>query len=247
MTRLVFALPLLALVAACDPGEADREGAAPQAEASPDAAPAISPAEDLLTRYTAIVHPGEFAPKDDCTNLSGAPEFRRALAQAVVDRDADALASLADPALALDFGGGAGIDTLRARLVDPDYALWDELERLLPLGCAAGEDGSTIIMPHYFAQDLGDRDAFTTFVALGGDVPLRASPAPDGEGLDNVGWQGVQVDGYPDEGAQFTQVTAADGKVGYVERAALRSIVDYRLLANRMDDGWKITALIAGD
>lgn len=246
MSRFIYALPLLALVAACNPGEADRDAAVPQAETSPDAVPANSPAEELLTRYTVTRHPGEFAPKDDCTNLSGAPEFRRDLAQAVVDRDADALVALADPVIHLDFGGGFGHATLRARLTDPQYALWDKLEKLLPLGCAVWE--ATIIMPHYFAQDLGERDGFTTFIVIGADVPLKATAANDGETLGNVGWQAVQVNGgYPPESDAFTPVTTDDGKQGFVARESLRSVVDYRLLADRGDDGWRITMLVAGD
>ncbi|MFC3100849.1 hypothetical protein [Altererythrobacter lauratis] len=240
--RLSLALPLLLLVAACDQGDAP-----PSAMATQETAAAAGTPEELLTRYTALSPAGEFAPKDDCLNLAGAPEFRRALAQAVIARDTYALLALADPAIGLDFGGGSGLDTLRARLTDPEYGLWEELEAILPLGCAAGTDGNSLTMPHYFAADIGERDPYATYIAIGSDIPLRAGAWDDAEVLANVGWQGVEVSEYPGEGASFASVITSDGRQGFVAMSDLRSLIDYRLLANRGDDGWKITMLIAGD
>lgn len=240
--RLALALPLMVLVAACGPGESP-----PPVSDAQESVPAADTPEELLTRYTAANPVGEFAPRDDCLNLSGAPEFRRALAQAVIARDADALVALADPAIGLDFGGGGGLDTFRARLTDPDYALWEELEAILPLGCAAGADGNSLTMPYYFAQDIGARDPYATYIAIGPDVLLRAGPAADAEVLGNVGWQGVEVSEYPGEGASYASVTASDGRQGFAAMSELRSLIAYRLLANRGDDGWKITMLVAGD
>ena len=240
--RIALSLPLMLLVAACGEAESPTPGSDTQ-----ESVPAAGTPEELLTRYTALSPAGEFAPRDDCLNLAGAPEFRRALAQAVIARDADALVALADPAIGLDFGGGGGLDTLRSRLTDPDYALWEELEAILPLGCAAGTDGNSLTMPYYFAQDIGERDPYATYIAMGSDVPLRSAAAADAEVLSNVGWQAVEVSEYPGEGASFASVTAADGRQGFAAMSDLRSLIDYRLLADRGDDGWKITMLVAGD
>ncbi|MFC3097295.1 hypothetical protein [Alteraurantiacibacter palmitatis] len=240
--RLALTLPVLLAMAAC--GEAEGPPVASDTQAA-TAAPGTP--EELLTRYTALSPAGEFAPRDECLNLAGAPEFRRALAQAVIARDADALVALADPAIGLDFGGGAGVDTLRARLTDPEYGLWEELEAILPLGCAAGTDGNSLTVPHYFAADIGTRDPYATYIAMGSDVPLRASAADDAEILANIGWQAVEVSEYPGEGASYASVTASDGRQGFAAMSDLRSLIDYRLLANRGDDGWKITMLVAGD
>jgi hypothetical protein len=96
------------------------------------------------------------------------------LATAVANRDEVMLLPLFAPDVLLDFGGGSGREELRRRLNDPEYRLWDELEALLPLGCAEGADGG-ITMPWLWAQDLDEDDAFAR-----PDYRLIASPMADG-------------------------------------------------------------------
>ena len=51
-----------------------------------------------------------------------------------------------------------------------------------------------------------------------------------------------------DPAARYAEVTAADGSRGFVATAKLRSILDYRLIADKAEGGeYRITALIAGD
>jgi len=235
MKRMFVGLTLA--LAACGSGESTT----PETET-----PAADPAAALLARHEGAT--GPFAPRDDCSGIAGADEFRLALANAVLARDAEALLALADPAIRLDFGGGAGHDLLRARLDDPDYLLWEQLEAILPLGCAAAPEGSMLTLPWYFAQDLGGRDPFETLMVAGAEVPLRAAPQADAEVLERLSWSAVlQVADAP-ETEGYMLVRAPDGTTeGYVASGALRFALDYRALANRVDGSWKLTALIAGD
>ena len=188
---------------------------------------------------------GPFAPRDECSKLSGANEFRNALGLIIAKRDADGLMALTDPQVKLDFGGGFGHATLRERLDDPQYRLWEELGALLDLGCATNAEGD-LILPWYFAQDMKVDDAFGAMLALGNKVPVRRAAADDGEVVEHVAWDtGDLVEGYSDE--PFLKVRTRVGREGFVAREQLRSLVDYRLIARKGEGGWMIEVFIAGD
>lgn len=258
MNRLaIFALLALA---ACSPNkqpEGQQTQAAPEAAATPTA-PVAAPApktkaEALLFKYTRTwpgheAATGPYAPRDECGALPGADDFRLALAKAVTARDADALIKLVDPHVRLDFGEGSGADLVRKRLASPIYRLWDELDKLLPLGCASQAKDS-LTVPWYFAQDFGKHDSYRIMMVIGQDVPLLAKPDKAAPVLANLSWDGVELAQGETSDAQgpFAHVTSFGGKTGYVARDKLRSLLAYRLLANRTDAGWQITGLVAGD
>ena len=208
----------------------------PEASATPGAEPAASPKP--LTAYP---------PLDECAKLPGFPAFRDAVFAAAAKRDGEALASLADPAINLDFGGGAGTDELRKRLADPKSVLWEEIAALAPLGCAA--DGTVATLPAIFSRVPDDIDAARTMLVTGTDVPLRRKPSPAAEAVRKLDWALVTLKGEGfDPAARYAQVTIADGSTGFVATAKLRSVLDYRLIADKSGSGeYRITALIAGD
>jgi hypothetical protein len=191
--------------------------------------------------------PGRYAPRNECTRLPGAPAFRDALAAAVARRDVEALARLAAPRVKLDFGGGAGRNSLRRHMRGSEGSVrWRALSRLLPLGCAASHGELTL--PWFFAQDLGDLDPFNVLLATGAKVAVypraRASVKPVGQ----LAWQLVKPLASFDQTQAFQQVQLVGGALtGYVATAQLRSPVDYRLTATRTSGNWRITSFIAGD
>src|SRR3569623_218891 len=249
MKRLL-GLELLAH-AACSQG---KQQAQPAGEASASSAPTpaatFTPpktkAGALLAKYASAS--GPYAPRDECAGLDGAEDFRVALADAVVKRDDDALIKLTDPHVRLDFGDGHGADLLRKRLDSPIFKLWDEIAAIVPLGCAAqGKDALTI--PWFFSQDFGKRDGSRVMIVLGKDVPLLAGPNKGAAVTAKLTWDGVELaQGETSAGeSAFAHVTSFGGQTGYVARDKLRSLLAYRLLANRTGDANKITGLITGD
>lgn len=189
---------------------------------------------------------GRYAPRDECVGLPGADAFRQSLAQAVEARDAEALIALAAPDVKLDFGGGAGAAQLQARLDGENPTLWDELDALLQLGCAA-KGQSRITLPWYFAQKIDAVDPAAGMIVTGENVPLRIAPELDAEVLEEVSWDVVEaIDGLQPE-APFQHVETVKGKRGYIATDRLRSLLDYRLLASSRDGKWSITSLVAGD
>lgn len=213
-----------------------------------------APAEQVAEAAEQVVAPvatpaplakGEWAPRDECGAVDGAAQFRERLAAAVEARDADALAALAAEDIKLDFGGGEGRAELHSRLSDPSRGLWDELDRLMALGCAANEDGG-ITIPWYFAQDLGEADPYAMMLVLGEGVPILAEPKVGAPRLDAISWDLVEPTSYEPE-KPFQEIKAADGGTGFVATDKLRSVIDYRLIASSRNGRWSITAFIAGD
>lgn len=218
----------------------------PSAGATVPAQPVRQQARQLLDSLVAPRQAGRFAPRDDCTKVPGASAFRERLAEAVVRRDGPAVAALADPAIRLTFGDDNGRDRLLQRLQAPDGEAMRELGALLPLGCAIDEGGG-LTMPWFFAQDMGEIEAYDAMLVKGVDVALRAGPEPGAPVSRKLSWDVVTLVAglYPDQPVQ--RVRTSDGVVGYLPTASLRSLLDYRLLATRVGGEWRITAFVAGD
>jgi hypothetical protein len=188
---------------------------------------------------------GPYAPRDSCGDLAGAEDFRNQLAAAVRARDADALVSLAAEDVKLDFGGGTGRAELRQRLADKDWMVWDELDQLLALGCADNQQGG-ITLPWFFEQHIDKVDPAAGMLVTGEKVPLQASPDPKGPVVGTISWDVVEIKTLqPDD--PYQQVTASDGKQGYIATDKLRSLLDYRLLASQRNGKWSIVSLVSGD
>lgn len=251
-----LAFAALSVLAGCDRAAPEQQApvATPPAEAASTPAeasvtPEPQPTPEPSPSPTSSPTPTEarYAPREDCDKAAGWKAFRGRLATAVTARDAGALAALADPNIRLDYGGGSGADELKKRLADPKAGLWQELDRILPLGCSI--EGGLAAMPWYFWNVPDDGDPYTTMLATGPDVPLRATPSATGETRATLDWAMVSIASESfDPKARFTRVKLmASGQKGYVETAKLRSVISYRLIAEPHDGGWKITALISGD
>lgn len=240
MTKMLAASMALALslaAAGCSQEHAPSEKISEAADAV---------VEEVEGSAPAVRAKGEFAPRDDCADVEGAPAFRARLAEAVGARDTDKLVALAAPDVKLDFGGGSGTAELRTRLSDRDRGLWDKLAMLMTLGCAKNREGG-ITLPWYFEQDLGSRDPMMTMIVMGEDVPAYASADPAAKPATTLSWDGVELVGGLLPGKARQQVRTADGKTWFVAADRLRSAIDYRLTASSRDGKWSFTSLIAGD
>ena len=191
---------------------------------------------------------GHLAPRDGCASLPGAAAFRKALAAAVRRRDAAALAALAADDVTLDFGGTSGPAELRRLMQGAEgAALWRELDALLTLGCAV-EDGD-MVLPWFFAQELGGDADPARYLVAGANVPLREGPSASAQVTRALSWVLVRSLEPADAAPRAYTRVRLDGATatGYVESARLRSQLGYRLGARREGSGWKIAWFLAGD
>ena len=184
-------------------------------------------------------------PRDTCAAVEGARDWRRTLVTAVANRDVEMLLPLFSEQVLLDFGGGSGHATLRERLDEPTYMLWEELDQLLRLGCAASDDG--FVLPWYWSQDISEVDGMEGMLAAGTDIPFRAAPSEDAPVIARLSWHAVQLAGEWDPQAEFLPVALPDGRSGYVRQGHLRSLIAHRLLVGRVEGKLLATAFVAGD
>lgn len=198
----------------------------------------------------AVAQTRDLAPLNECSRVEGADSFRMALATAVANRNETMLLPLFAEDVLLDFGGGSGRETLSQRLDDPEYRLWQELDEMLRLGCAKGAEGG-IVMPWLWVQELGEDDAFAVLYVTGSDVPVYRDATGD-DIIARVSWGLVGWPAYleqsADEVGQRTKIIVPGKRTGFIANDKVRSLVDYRLIVDRMDDGQlQVTAFVAGD
>lgn len=265
---LAMALASLAL-AACQreptPQESASPTATPSATATPEPVPtppepSPSPTLALPVKPTPAVPPTPadtaaalpaiaLPPRDDCAALPGWSAFAARLAAAVKARDGAALAALSSPDVTLDYGGGHGPAKLQKRLAAPaGAAIWADLARILPLGCAV--QGDLVVMPWFFWNVPDEVDPGMTMLVTGQGVPLRAKPSDTAPEVDRLDWSLVTIARSPsyDPAARYTAViTGKPQRKGWIETARLRSLLARRIIAERKGDEWHISALVAGD
>jgi hypothetical protein len=123
--------------------------------------------------------------------------------------------------------------------------LWEELDHLLKLGCAAKNQGG-LTNPWYFEQHIYKVDQMSGRMVTGEDVPLLPSPDAGATPVQTISWDVVELKAFKPD-MPFQQVSTVDGKQGYMATDKLRSLIDYRLLASRRNGKWSIVTLISGD
>ena len=252
-------LPLLAIslaLSGCQ-GEKSKQSANSEAQGQSGAtqpgtstAPAATPAAPdsaIAQLLDGAVNPrqqGIYPPRDDCGPVPGARAFREKLARAVLTKDVEAIVALSDGHVKLGFGGVDGRENLRKRLQDPAYLA--EWKAVLGLGCAI-DPGGQLVLPWHFAQELGVDDPYSAMLVTASEQPLLEQASPQGARLGTLSWDTVSlVDGLKPDAA-YQQVRTRNGKTGFVETRALRSLLDYRLLATSRGSTWRVTAMVAGD
>lgn len=235
MKRLLAALPLLIVLTSCDRHDAPADDLVQSAEK-------LVGTED---QQPAPLADGPLAPRDTCGDLEGADAFRQDLAEAVEARDVDGFLALAAEDIKLDFGGGTGRAELKKRLTGKDWKLWDELDALLTLGCAANKQGG-ITIPWYFEQNIDTVDPMAGMLVTGEKVPLLASPEDKGQPMQTISWDVVKISNLKPDDA-YQQVKTVAGDTGFIATDKLRSLIDYRLSAAHRNGKWSVVSFVAGD
>ncbi|WP_190293703.1 SH3 domain-containing protein [Roseibium aggregatum] len=200
-------------------------------------------------------------PVDQASKVQGFEAYRSDLLAAIARRDVEAVVAAASQDIELSFGGDAGPDALRSFLTlsEDDLAdeykdqadamregYWDALEEVLRLGGKA--DGPDAFdAPYTWTVELGENDdPFTTYFVIDRDVPMRDRPNRHGAVTKTLAYDIVEaIDG--GEGTSFQKVRLATGETGFVDKAHLRSAVDYRARFERRPEGWKMVFFLAGD
>ncbi len=200
---------------------------------------------------------GPFAPRDDCAADPKAAAFTVELKQVVVARDLDRLIAMTAPDVALGFGGEGGAENMRRSFGTADGGMWEELAEVIAMGCAIDQAGN-VVMPWYVAQDIPG-DFFEYLLVTGDDVAIREARRAGSTRMATVSWDVVDLPS--DSDASATHIfggPAGDGWVkvrtrgeqpvsGFIHERFLRSVVDYRIIADKTSGSYRISAFLAGD
>ena len=208
----------------------------------------------LLAAVLLAAAPVRLPPVDQCSGDAGFDRFRRQLERAVGKRDLEAMSTLMAPDVRLSFGGAVGFPKFRDHERSGpggdgmwQEALWGEMAKVLRLGCGTARDGSGKeyrAWPAMFVTG-GDLDGYETWVALPG-ATLRRRPsasAPIAQRLPP--WTVLRE--VQEAAVPFTEVRTPKGRSGFIAKGQMRSLIDYRLVAERREGRWMITAFVAGD
>ena len=201
----------------------------------------------MIAAAVATSSPGRLPPVDRCGGDADFAQFRSAIKDAVTRKDPAALRKLAASNIQSNFGGEGSWKEFATTwgLDQPEKSeLWEKMQEVMALGCAKTEDDGRVF-PGLF-DDVGeDVDVFELLVARPGAV-LRASADKHAPAIARLDWTStLQIESPAPE--NWVKVQVPSGETGWVETDLLISPLDYRLVSEKRDGRWQITAFIAGD
>jgi hypothetical protein len=198
--------------------------------------------------------PARLPPVEQCRGDADFDKFRRRLERAVASRDNQKLAPLMAPDVRLSFGGGIWFPKFQNyQQSGPggdgmwQNALWDEMAKVLRLGCGTVRSNGGIQYRAWPAMYVGGEslEAYDTWVSLPGAILWRGSGRHARIAQRLPAWTVLHElgQGY----ASDMKVRTPKGRAGFVRREQMRGLLDYRLIAQRRGGRWLVTAFVAGD
>lgn len=189
----------------------------------------------------------QLLPRDEAATRPDFLAFRGRLLDAVVRRDVAAVLHAVDPAARVGFDGSGGVDAFRVRHIEnPDVNFWQEFARVLGLG-GTFRTFNDFDTPYVFSRWPEGADAFECLAVTGTGVRLRRSPGTGSRILATLSYSIVVRADSDGASPGWVRVRRADGSVGYVSAAYLRSPVDYRASFSFRNGEWKLVFYVAGD
>ena len=175
--------------------------------------------------------------------------FRAQLLTAVARHDAAALMAVVHPNIKCDFGGGEGKVFFEEywKPSAPGSQVWAELAAVLALG-GTFSSPDTFVAPYVFSRWPQGVDAFEHVAVVGDRVRIRTAPRPDAEAAALSSFEILPLARQSgDAPEEWTAVTLAGKKIGYVASRFVRSPIGYRAYFSREDGRWQMLMFIAGD
>ena len=171
--------------------------------------------------------------------------FRARLQAAIARRDEAALIAAADPSIRTSFGDDEGMAAFRAKLRDPQGAVWADLATALALG-GTFQSPDSFVAPYVFAAWPERLDSFECGAVVGDRVRVRGSSEPGSAVVATVSYEIVEL--LPDQrDAAAAHVRLRSGVTGFIATPFVRSPVDHRAIFQKTAGQWRLRAFVAGD
>ena len=191
------------------------------------------------------VQPMRLLPVDQAATQPDFFTFRARLQAAIARRDEAAVLAAADPGIRTSFGDDEGIATLRAKLRDPQDAVWADLAAALALG-GTFQSPDSFVAPYVFAAWPERFDSFECGAVIGDRVRVRASAQPGSAVVATVSYELVQLLPHQRDVAA-AHVRLRSGVTGFIATPFVRSPVDHRAIFQKAAGQWRLRAFVAGD
>ncbi|MGE0734270.1 MAG: SH3 domain-containing protein [Alphaproteobacteria bacterium] len=202
------------------------------------------------------LHAEKALPVDEATKDQALVQMRAALIDAVQAKDLRKVMSFMAPTIELSFGGLSGPAAF-AQLVRQDPKLWGELLTVLKRGGRFDPDGN-FVAPYAFdypcrAVDCGvGGDEFNIAIVVEHNANLHVEPDRISRIITPLSYDIVRVldwggEDKDDAKTGWIKVRTADGKEGFVRRAAVYAALDYRAGFQKIDGQWKMIFFVVGD
>jgi len=209
----------------------------------------IAPIAVALAAAAPAVTPTRLPPVEQCRDDQSFDRFRSTLEDAITRKDVAALRKLAAPGIIANFGGGSSWDAFAEQWGltsnSGQSALWKEMAAVIALGCGITPDGGRVF-PGMFEAMGDEADPYELVVARPG-TPLHSQARTDSAIIAKLDWSSaIVVNTEGPEGWAKIQLLRG-GPLGWVETGAIISPLGYRLVSEKQDDRWVITAFVAGD
>jgi hypothetical protein len=207
---------------------------------------ALALAALLIAAAPANALPRKLPPVDQCAKDPSFVKFRAALKQAVAKKDREAFLKMLSPKVLVNFGGASGPEVFAAQWdFDPDsHGIWDLLKTMLRMGCARSSGARVIPSLIVQLEPYADEDLFDAVVILPG-AKLYKETGVESSNPSTVPWTVAPVTSRP--GDLVTGVRLPDGREGYISDDDLYEPLGYRMVIEKLDGRWMITAFVAGD
>lgn len=207
----------------------------------------------VLATPVAAAVPERMEPVDQLAENAELAALVATLLKACDEKDFRPFEAALAPDLIVSYAGFEGIEGLREifRLDEPDTAFWNEFRTAVQLGGVfQGPDRFTTPYVSALWPETED-DGSQHIVAVGPRTSLYDRPADDAKIIADVTQRVLMRDedrtaepfGPPDG---WSRVRDGDS-VGYVRWSESRSPIDYRVVFERLDGRWLITAFVAGN
>jgi hypothetical protein len=201
----------------------------------------------LFTSAPVHALPRRLPPIEQCSGDRGFVNFRSALRVAVARRNRAALIGMLAPDVMVSFGGDSGRDAF-AKLwsFNPkEYGnVWDQLETMLKLGCTNSDKIRMIPSLSSQLDQYGADEAFEMRLILPG-ARLFKTPGNVHTAAPVQAWSLAKATNAG--GDLWTGVKLVDGREGFISDDNLYEPLGYRMLVEKRQGKWMITAFVAGD
>lgn len=176
---------------------------------------------------------GRLCPVDEGPRDPSFAAYRQRLIAALEAKNEAEIRPLVDEHVRTSFGeGGGGRDLDR-----------NEVLTAVRMGGSFRE--GSFWAPYVYSAWPESVDAFTHAAAIRAGVPVRSEASDGAPVLRTIDWAIVEL--VDNKGDGWRHVRTADGAVGWVKAADLRSPIGYRAGFNKIGGEWRMTAFVAGD